>query len=375
MRQPIADRVAAELDRAADLGGALRSALWFLAATSVPSPSAEAWRNFHIEQTARRVTDVDWTTVFAPKVDRRTWLAALTLAALTLATLGWPLDNLRPSAPAPIAASAAASATSGAEGLNAPALSEGLRAIKSGRVPSTESLAAVGRALDVAKLDAAARTHLDELFRDTPRDRPIGTWSGQPQDDDGDVDERARALVNPWALEWAYQDAVSRASAAKPLAPKGESASPGNDTVPNTAGEQRPAATGRAGTDGAAVLGQAHGQTAGFSSLLFGRQQAEGTGGPEQARDPAQTSRTPALTTALRQEVIRASSDIRDASPSGLRRASDNDVPAIAASRSDTRVTYDRGRGSQPPIIPAERRGLVHDALIRPIAGAADRPE
>jgi hypothetical protein len=378
-RQPVVDRVAAELDRAANLGGAFRSACWFAAASAPATGPDAAWREFHVMETAERVTRLDWTKVYAAKVDRRAWLAACVLVTATLVVARWPAaaDRVSPP-PAPSASHAVPhAAVESATVLNTPALTDAIRAIKSGRVPPTESLAAVGHALDLARADAAAKTQLDELFSKTRADRPIGAWSGQPQDDDPDADERTQALVNPWAVEWAYQDAVSRASAARPsVRNEGFTPSTPDSTQPTAAGDdRRDSASGKGGTDGAAVLGQTRGQTAGFSSLLFGREQADGDGTPTSTREPASSPRTAALTTALRQEIIRASSDIKDVSPSGARRAADNESAPVTGGGARTTVTYDRGRGSQPPIIPADRRVLVHDVFLRPSDAQAPRPE
>lgn len=378
MRQPVVDRVAAELDRAANLGGALRSACWFVAA-SLPSTGPDAaWREFHIGETAQRVTSVDWASVYAMKIDRRAWLATCGLVAATLVAVRWPaaVDHA-PAPPASSTASAAAHAAPGSAAvLDTPALTEAIRAIKSGRVPSTDSLAAVGHALDLARADAAAKTELDALFSGTRADRPVGAWSGQPQDDDPDADERTQALVNPWAVEWAYQDAVSRASAARPSGRDSGFASSRPDSAKPTPGDDhRESATGKGSTDGAAVLGQTRGQTAGFSSLLFGREQADGDGSPTSARGPASSPRTAALTTALRQEIVRASSDIKDVSPSGARRAADNESSRVTGRAAGATVTYDRGRGGQPPIVPAERRVLVHDVFVRSADAPTPRPE
>ncbi len=375
--RPIVDAVAAELDRAAGLAGAFRSACWFIAAASSPAPQS-AWREVHISETAQLVTGVDWAGVYRSNVDRRTWLVACALVVATVAAARWPASVARvPASRSTHEASARDQATSGPPAdLGTPALTEGLRAIKSGRVPSTESLAAVGRALDLAKADTATKSRLDELFKHTQPDQPAGAWSGQPQDDDGDVDERTQALVNPWAVEWAYQDAVSRASASKPSARESQAAPSRNDTAsPGNSDEHREAATGKGSADGAAVLGQTRGQTAGFSSLLFGRQQADGAGGDTPARGSASLPRTAALTTALRQEIVHARSDITDVPPSGARRASQNESVAVDAHPSGARVTYDRGHGSQPPVVPAERRALVHDVFVRPAGDDSHRPE
>lgn len=373
----IGDGVAAELDRAAGLGGAFRSACWFIAASPARVPET-AWREFHVSETARLVTDVDWAAVYRSTVDRRTWLIVCALVVATLAAAGWPASAHRaPAARLAAEASPRDRATSEPTAqLATPALTEGLRAIKSGRVPSHESLAAVGHALDLAKADAATKSQLDELFRTTRPDLPAGAWNGPPQDDEGDVDERTQALANPYAMEWAYQDALSRAAASKASTRQAESASPRNDSVrPGSGDERREASAGKGSTDGAAVLGQARGQVAGFSSLLFGRQQADGAGTETSARGSTPSPRTAALTTALRQEIVRASSDIADVPPSGARRASQNELATVEPHPATTGVKYDRGRGSQPPVVPAERRAFVHDVFVRPAGDESHRPE
>ncbi|MEO8483522.1 MAG: hypothetical protein ABI634_15015 [Acidobacteriota bacterium] len=383
VRRAVVDRVAAELDRAAGLDGALRSAWWFLATAPSRPAHDPRWLAFHISDAAKRVDGLDWRAVYASPFDRRRWLAACALVMAMFVSLRWPAPGAR----VPIRPADAVQTTSPSQPersavltVNLPALTQGIREMKAGRVPSTESLAAVGRALDLAKSDPAAKNQLDALFKDTKTDRPIGDWSGPSQDDAADDDERTQALVNPWALEWAYQDALSRASAARPSRRDGEPAASSHDSVPQSpredAREGTPGKGGidKGGVDGAAVLGQARGQTAGFSSLLFGRQQADGDGAQKPAAGASAPSRPAALTMALRQEIVRASSDITDASPTGVRRAADNESSSGAGRQTSSTVTYERGRGSQPPAIPEDRRALVHELFVRP-ADKAPRPE
>lgn len=375
-RRSMTDGDVAQLDRAADLGGAFRSAYWFAAPSSPAITPDATWLEFHIADAATRVQRVDWAAVYAHTGDRRAWLAAGGLVLATFVAARWPARAPHSSPPAPAGAAAAAESPSVTTPvLNMAALTDGIRQIKAGGIPSADSLAVVGRALDLAKVDAAAKDRLDRLFKDTSGGPPAGVWGGDAGDGDTGQDERARALVNPWALEWAYQDAVSRASAARPSGRDAESASSRSDSVPQNRGAApREPSPGKGGTDGAPVLGDAHGPAAGFSSLLFGRQQADGERGQTPAPE-GPPPRTAALTMALRQEVVRATSDITGVNPTGARRAADNESSPAAARPSDAAVAYDRGRGSQPPAIPDQRRTLVRDYFLRAADDTSRRPE
>jgi hypothetical protein len=170
--RPITDAVAAHVDADAQLGGELRSASWFAAATA-----RDAWADFHIERAAERVRVTDWPQLYPSIRQPRAWAATAVLAAAALglsATL--PVRAIWPGAA--IAAKSGAGATSDANGAsNAQALilppelqkklEELLAGIESGKFQGDDAVQRAGELKDLLallskQLDPEMRKQLEQ---------------------------------------------------------------------------------------------------------------------------------------------------------------------------------------------------------------------
>jgi hypothetical protein len=241
-----------------------------------------------------------------------------------------------------------------------------MQAIKSGRVASHEALAAIGQALEIAKIDPAAQKQMEALLA---KARSNATDSDYSQDPWNDVVPGSREEYEMLAaLEWAYKDAVARApiddqvrrdaARAAPAAKRSDDGKPG---------DRNPDDVGSGATSDAPVLADTRGQAASFSTLLFGKQQASGDSGKTSSQQPT-SARAATLAAALRGEVIQARSDATDLDreTAAARRATHAGGAPGTAVVMENGVTYDRSRATQPPAVPEARRSLVHHFFLRP---------
>jgi hypothetical protein len=372
----ISDDVVAELDRAADLGGSLRSAHWFAAGgTPVAQGSRTApWIAFHLEDAASRAAHVNWTRVYERPPARLSWGLTLLCVLATMALSARPLPRrpTRPLQSSDAARAAVQSAPSTADAL-VPEVFEGMRAMRSGRTPSQEQLTAIGKVLAVAKNNTAAQRQIEgQLTQSGPRlDNPLSA-----PDSDGDTESSADDAHDGFELadlDWAYQEALARAQGDERTRPDSSAeaiASEGRRDGQAGEGGLEHAASG-ALTD-VPVEGDAQGQAASFSSLLVGRPQASGDAGS--TAPPQSPSRAAALAAALRSEVVHARSDVDGPNLdllNGPRRGTNPGQTPSGAVRADHVVRYDRSRAMQPPAVPDARRSLVHDVFLRPAEAAS----
>jgi hypothetical protein len=371
----VPDDVVAELDRAADLGGSLRSAHWFAGAGGA-GPQAfpgDAWISFHLEDAASRAARVDWTRVYQRPSARLRWGMALACVLGTLAMLAWPQSRQ----PARARDTADAARTTVPRTVPAlppavmPQLVEGMRAMKSGGLPSKAQLAAIGQALEIAKTDPDAQKQLEALLARASAD-PNDPLPGQDDDPDRDPRDVYNNGFEINDMNWAYQEAVARVRSGEgPHSDARNEANASDGTRDGKPGDRQsdPAASGS--QNDVPVLADTRGQPVGFLSQLLGRQQASGEAGA--ADHPQSTGHATALTAALRAEIIHARSDINGPdldTPSGRRATNAGRTPA-GASIVDNGVRYDRSHAAQPPAVPDVRRPLVHNFFLRPADAAS----
>jgi len=100
-------------------------------------------------------------------------------------------------------------------------------------------------------------------------------------------------------------------------------------------------------------------RASGFSSLLFGKQQASGDGDGSRSQQAA--NRAASIAAALRREVVHAQTDMppADLEPATGRRATTPDAPASSTFATAPAVAYGRDRAAQPPPVPDARRLLL----------------
>jgi hypothetical protein len=364
----VSDALVSELDRAADLGGAFRSAYWFADPAQPVSGdgAASPWITFHLEKVASRVEVVDWKTVYARPSARRRWLTTTTLALATLAFAVWPgTPRFTRTLPAAAASSAPeAGAASSLPSTLIPTLVEGMRAMKAGQAPSREALSAIGQALEIAKANPTAQKQIEGLFAGG-YDTDQNGWTDSDPDRDPRDDGQFNNGFQLAALDWAYQEAVAKLSVEERTRRDARrEASSAEAPADGKTSERDSDTSGTGALPDAPVQADVRGQAASFSSVLFGNQQASGEAGLKSS-EPSARAATLAV---LRQEVVHARTDTAGmrVEAGALRRATNAAQNSRSVPGFPNGVTYDRARASQPPAVPEARRSLVHDFFLRP---------
>ena len=367
-RHELGDRAVAELDRAANLEGALRSAHWFAWHAAAGGPEAP-WIARHLEDTANRVAGVDWSRVYERPVSRLRLTVTVACIAAAVGLSFTPLPRImRPAtqarnetAPPPESGRAAPDAPAAL----VPQILDGMKAMAAGQRPSEQQLKAIGQALETARHDPAARKRIEGEVRGSNANQTEARSSSSSDSDSGAWSNDYQNGFEMSDLDWAYQEAMARGR--NDDAPRQEPGEVTGGRDPNDASGRgrrgEPAASGEA--TGAPVQGDTRGRPIDVSSLLLGRQQASaGSGMP----DPAQDIRPSAkLTAALRAEVVHASSDVTLPNPDQqpARRATNASQTTAGAPLMTAPVQYDRSRAVQPPAVPAARRPLLREFFLR----------
>jgi hypothetical protein len=363
----MSDAIVADLDRTANLGGALRSGHWFAihhADIDADNPN-RPWIGFHLTQAASAAEHANWAAVYPQLHAGRAWLMSVVFGLASIAVLWWPASPLAKRTFSPTTATQASTGPSTSlPAALVPQLVEGMRAMKAGKVPSPSALTAIGQALEIAKTDRLVGKEIQALFAHAGDADPLGELR-DASDPEITADELGREYELA-ALDWAYKDAIARAAIDPQTMPQsGKARAAAQSSTDGKAGERNADELG-GGNQGAPELADVRGQAPDFSTLLFGRQQASGEG--TAGAPPQTTARAAALSAALRQEIIHARSGVDGPNLEGatLRRATNgtNGSSALVVS-ADPRVTYNKSHAIFPPVVPEARRSLVRSFFLR----------
>ncbi len=365
----VTDRAVARLDADAGLGGELRSAYWFSAA----SDAADPWVAWHLTQAAGRLFAVEWAVVYPRVVARRAWLTAAgcAAAALLVVFVPGPLSSLR--------ATAVGAGAAGAVAPDALVLPEDLRARLEallGKVERGEISADAARASLEELRDLLARAETQP-----PTDASAASTDPAPAGRDLDrataeaLAQRAEAAADaaddmPQDVRFSLDDVAARlANAAR------EKESP--DDVLSKSGVRATKGGGQAENASLAAARQAGLQLTqeaakdpGSQALMMagggsmgGDSRAGAGGNSGQAGEPLAPWQR--LAEALRRETIEASADASGANvTSEVKRRTEQGVSSVDFSGAAA-AAYDPSRGSGPPAVPDALRALVRDYFIR----------
>ncbi len=363
------DADAAQVDRAADLGGELRSAYWFTQATS-----RDAWAAFHLDTAAARSSEVDWSRLYPRIGGARTWSVASALAlGAVLVTSGVP--GLSPTRWIGAAGVAGAEANAAADELQK-RLDALLAAIEAGRLEADQAKASLDRLKDLmAKVDPALQKKIDELLKK----QPLGADANIPRTDldaetlaERAARDKASSGGLPEDVRWALEDLAARlanASAERQTAKGNPSASSetGEKGLGSSQAETMQATAAEAAMQ---MVREAAGDAAAAKMMMggggmMGGDSRSGAGGNEGKETGAADALLVAQ--ALRKETVEAAADMLGANVSkeDLRRKTEQSTSSLGFTRAARPTAFERSRVDAPPPVPEARRDLVQKYFIR----------
>jgi hypothetical protein len=377
------DAAVRRLDDDADLQGALRSAHWFVTHASASASDPGGWLAFHLDRTAALAGDIPWRRVYS---SRRSAAGARVAGVLSTAVLllpFWPPSGSRQTRPAatvlPFAAAEGSTASVASTEISPvllPRIVRAFNAMKAGAVPSKQDLSAVEQALRAARANPTMQQDLDRLFNRTGGD----LQQVDPGDSHGIANQALKQKIEreletgESQLQWAFEDAVSRASATGQPQERAESKTGSTSDADGHGTSQAaepPSGTSRTVT--AAADDQDGSGANGGSPLLMGAGGLQSNAHADTAASQAAKQRTAALIEqALRREVVDASADLagRSVQTSAGRRTTTDGEPSLATAAAAGRAGYDSVHATSPPVIPASRQALVRGYFAR--TGRAD---
>jgi hypothetical protein len=381
-RRVPADVVAAELDEAAGLRGALRSAAWFVEQPPAADAVPREWVGCHVERAAAAVSDIPWPAVFKrPDVGRAAALSGVLALGAVLVPF-WPHRAPRPAAQ--IALATGGGAGTAANGLlslgSDPELRDAFRNMKQGKIPSKRGLSAVQKALQQAEMDPELAAELEQYYSMGDEERAIMESEWQDQKDRyNEALQRKIAeelKTGKGQLEWAFEDTMARAAAQGTQTQQQASADPskGNansaqqaqsNTNSNQSNSQQ---SSNSDSQANARQGAANGPAEG-SPLMAGGGETAFAHPDDPVAQAAAKAAAARVTGALRKEVINASGDavganIKELSTRRTTNSGQTDVVPVKDTGDTNR--YDRSRADRPPAVPEPRQALVRQYFTRP---------
>jgi hypothetical protein len=373
----VTDAVAAGIDHTANLGGELRSAIWFAS-----RETRDPWADYHLDRAATRLGATDWAALF-PSI--RAWRAKAVTAGLALCivalgmALPWREVSRSGSSTTGRAAAARAQGLAYADVL-LPELQKDLEALLAaaesgtgvpGSTPATaaelRSLIAGLKALrDAGKLNDLARAM-------TPS---AGGRSDDPAREMKALAERARRAAEMPAVTAETRDTLQKV--ADDMEDAARAGQPPDDKPGQTASSTAPKKSGTApGEEGgdveeAAIQSVSEAEAGGGAGIIMMGNKDEaageaaaglGLGGGSDTR--AFGGRMADLEAALRLETVEASTDNGgDNVQIEARRKTEHGQATVTYAHSAAGPA-DRSRAVAPPQVPESRRAAVQTYFIR----------
>jgi hypothetical protein len=367
-RRPSTDAVAAQVDDEASLGGELRSAHWFAAASG-----RDAWADFHLDRAADRAGRVDWAALYPPVRAARRWAATGVMLVLAL-LINAGVPGLVP---------AGWTRTAGAAGDSVRVSDELqkklealLAAIEEGRLTAGETKAALEQMKEMmAKVDPELQKKIDALLKE----KPLGDQANNkhPDLDKETLAERAerdKASSGglPEDVRWALEDLASRLAqqsadrqtgkgnpaASQETGEKGMGSAQA-ETMQATAAEAAMQMVREAASeaDAAKMMMGGGGMMGGDSQSGAGGNQGKETGAADALL----------IAQALRKEILEASTDTqgKNIDKDDERRKTEQGTSSLGFTRVQAPAAFERGRADAPQPVPEARRDLLLKYFIR----------
>jgi hypothetical protein len=366
---PVTDASAAAIDEDAQLGGELHSAHWFAGRSTDAGgsePEAASWSTFHLAQAAKRIQNVDWSTLYPSVQAGRQWMTSVALVAVAIVAL-----VIGPRSRATVLRDQGLSPEEVQQALAMDMLPDELQA---------KIDALLGEIGEGGLTEAEARLKMDELrdllgqlsdlkesdlAKGDAADAKMGDKPAEGADLAAKAEEAASANAGlPEDVRWSLEDLANRLANAQ----KNQSeTNKDNASASEQTGEQGEAAEGAEAAEMTQAAGMqmvreaasdaSEGQMMQGGGGAMGGDSRPGAGGNQGGQGPLDMK---ALSEALRQEMIQAQQDqLGENIDTELRRKTEQSQAKVNFTRVPAPTTFDRSRAALPPPVPEAHRSLL----------------
>jgi hypothetical protein len=363
----VTDRAAARIDADAQLGGELRSALWFTS-----QPAADAWTSYHLDRAASRVQQVSWPAVYPPVPASRAWAGSAVLGMLALALVSiqaWPLAGWAPGGWVGRAGSAPTPAGQHVSADVQKQIDELLKAVGAGALPMDEARMRLNDLRDaLAKVDPALQAAVAKAAQDQAQ-KPAGA-DPKPADPEEDAlasraEKAATDAALPEDVKWSLQDLAAKLAKASRQGKSPDGKTPAESQDARAQAGQPPAAAAAPPTQMVRMT-TAEAQTDPMMASRAGPMSGDPQGTSAEAARKASASAPLDLSGALRKTAVEAAADSEGANVlAEMRRKSEQSRSTLAFSHVAPLAAYDPSRATPPPPPPDALRPLVQQYFIR----------
>jgi hypothetical protein len=361
------DRAAARVDADAQLGGELRSALWFTS-----QPAGDAWTSYHLDRAAAKVEQVSWPAVYPPVPAGRAWAGSTVLGMLAIALVSiqaWPLASWAPGGLAGRAGSTLAPAGQRVSAEMQKKIDELLKNVGTGALPMDEARERINDLRDaLAKVDPALQAAVAKAAQDQATKGGADPKAADPDVEDlaARAEKAATDTALPQDMKWSLEDLAAKlAKASQPgKSPDGKTPAESHDARAEAG--QPPAGAAAAPPGEMVRMTTAEAQTDPMMASRATPMSGDPVGAGAEAARKASASAPLDLSGALRKMSVEAAADSEGANVlAEMRRKSEQSRSTLGFSHVAPLAAYDASRATPPPPPPDALRPLVQQYFIR----------
>jgi hypothetical protein len=361
------DRAAARVDADAQLGGELRSALWFTS-----QPAGDAWTSYHLDRAAARVEQVSWPAVYPPVPASRAWAGSAVLGVLAIALVSiqaWPLAGRASGGAEHHAGSTLTPASPQVSADLQKQIDELLKAVGTNALPMDEARVRLSDLRDaLAKVDPALQAAVAKAAQEQLQKG--GAADPKPADPEtadlaARAEKAASAAAVPEDVKWSLQDLAAKLAKASTQGKSAESQTAESQGARAEAGQ--PPAGATAAPPGQMVrMTTAEAQTDPMMASRATPMAGDPQGGGGEAARKTSASALLDLSGALRKAAVEAAADSEGANVlAEMRRKSEQSRSTLGFTHVAPLASYDPSRATPPPPPPDALRPLVQQYFIR----------
>jgi hypothetical protein len=371
-RRPVSDASAAAIDAGAGFGGELRSAAWFAA-----RDRRDDWADFHVQQAAERVRQVDWRELY-PAV--RAGRAKLTTAVVAVGALA-----LAVTMPERVGLHSTATAVGVSPSSRDPLARDVLKLPPELQQQLAELLAALESSNQAAAAALAGNTDLREMLNKFNQlgdpellealaramAAELGEGDRSAAEDMQSLAERARRAAESAALSRELREALDKlAGDLEITAPEQTTKGEGGDQASGIQEAETGQGTDASGGQNLSIQFSRESDAGGGVAVMMASDDGQPAGGPPGAgaggaSAPETAGTATSLEAALKKETVEASQDNPGSNVETEIRRKTEHGNATVAFTGRAAATFDRTRAAAPPPVPESRRTGVQTYFVR----------